>query len=177
MSTPFVHQNNGMKNMTYGDWLKEQRSRLRMSQAEVEKRADLGNRHLSKFENGHYRMPTEDVRLRIHAALGTTDEDLVEVGILRRMQYQGKTWYVPVRDEGRASQDAPPLPGALGLGEVSTALTDAARGITWTPAMLHAIVQQIKMYGEIQAGMGTPDSGESQNAPSSNDDHSGAAAN
>src|SRR5690606_36790199 len=114
----------------------EQRSRLRMSQAEVEKRADLGNRHLSKFENGHYRMPTEDVRLRIHAALGTTDEDLVEVGILRRMQYQGKTWYVPVRDEGQASQDAPPLPGALGLGEVSTALTDAARGITWTPAML-----------------------------------------
>lgn len=152
MSTTIVRENVHMSNITFGTWLKEQRALRRMSQVALEERADLSDKHVSKFETGNYGMPTEDVRLRIHEALGTTEEDLVEAGLLRRMQYQGRVWYVPIRDEGRASQDAPPIPGALPLADVASAFTDAARGMVWTPAMVQAIVQQIKMYGDLQAG-------------------------
>lgn len=153
MSTPYVGHYVHMSSTTYGHWLKEQRKLRRMPQAELEERADLSVNYVSRVENGRLNMPTEEVRQRIHAAFGTTEEDLVEAGLLRRMQYNGRTWYVPIRDEGRAAQDAPPLPGAVGFNEVVTAFTDAARGITWTPQMVNGIVQQIKMYGTIQEGI------------------------
>lgn len=150
MSTPTMNHYIHMSKLSYGHWLKEQRGLRRMSQAEVEERADLAQRHVSKFENGHLSMPTEDVRLRIHAALGTTEEDLVDVGLLRRMEYQGRTWYLPIRDEGRASQDAPPIPGAVAVSDAVSAFAEAAREVVWTPPMVDAIVQQITMYGELQ---------------------------
>lgn len=83
-STVYAHENRDMENTTYGDWLKQQRKLRRLTQAELERRADVGHSHMSKIENGHIVLPEPETRGRIHAVLGTSDDDLVSVGVLER---------------------------------------------------------------------------------------------
>lgn len=150
MSTPNMLQNIRMSKVTYGTWLKEQRAGLRMSQEVLEQRANLSARHVSKYENGKLNIPTDDVRMRIHEALGTSEEDLVDIGLLRRVEYRGNVYYNPIRDEGRASQDAPPIPGTLPLADVVSAFRDAARDYVWTPAMVRGVIGNVHSLGSIQ---------------------------
>lgn len=57
-----------------------------MVQRDVEERASIDHSHYSKLENDRIEMPEEATRKRIHRVFGTSDDDLVELGILVRMK-------------------------------------------------------------------------------------------
>ena len=85
-----------MDRAPFGHWLKAQRRVRKLTQAGLEAAAGLGDNYVSKVERGELRLPGEDVRERIHRALGTTDDDLVRAGILERIDTPGyEPVYVP----------------------------------------------------------------------------------
>src|SRR5690606_30474122 len=94
-SRGLVTDHSPMTNMTFGDWLKEQRAIRRMTQKDLELAADLGPKYVSKLEAGVIKTPRDDVRARIHAALGTSDEDLVTANIFSKVTHEGDTVYLP----------------------------------------------------------------------------------
>ena len=98
-SIPLGVDNVGMSRMRFGHWLKAQRAARRLSQADLEQRAGMGEKYVSRLENGKT-TPGEDVRRRIHGVLGTTEDDLVNAGILTIVQVPGHDpVYVPATDD------------------------------------------------------------------------------
>lgn len=81
-----------MKRTGFGHWLYEKRIARRWSQADLEREAGLSERYASRLE-GKAKAPQDEVRERIHKALGTSDDDLVQAGILERIDTPG---YGPV---------------------------------------------------------------------------------
>jgi transcriptional regulator with XRE-family HTH domain len=75
-----------MKEMRFSDWLKRQRTTRRLTQRDLERAADLSLNYVSRIESGRIQLPDEDTRSKFHAALGTTEDDLVAVGILERIE-------------------------------------------------------------------------------------------
>jgi transcriptional regulator with XRE-family HTH domain len=75
-----------MNTETYGDWLDRQRRRRKLTQQQLGDAVGLKPSYISKIKNGHIKLPDEDTRARIHQALGTTEDDLVAVGILERIE-------------------------------------------------------------------------------------------
>ena len=81
--------------LTYGDWLKEARRARGLTQKRVSEVAGMGVSHVSRIENGGIDLPTKATRDRIHEALGTSDDDLVSAGILKKYtQTDGTVVYV-----------------------------------------------------------------------------------
>lgn len=74
-----------MSTETFGTWLETQRRRRKLTQRTFGEAAGLAPSYVSKIENGHIILPDDETRARIHAALGTSEDDLVAVGILERI--------------------------------------------------------------------------------------------
>lgn len=68
---------------TFGPWLKSARERSRISQERLARITGIDRGHLSKMENDRIDLPRYETRERIHAALGTTEDELVALGIVR----------------------------------------------------------------------------------------------
>ena len=81
-----LHENDGMNEPTFGAWLELQRRRRKLTQRAFGEAAALKPSYISKIENGHIFLPDEETRFRIHAVLGTTEDDLVTAGILERIE-------------------------------------------------------------------------------------------
>ncbi len=89
---------NGMMQTTFGKWLKSERRRRAITQADIEQQAGVSVSHVSKMENGHIGMPEPETRARIHKALGTSEDDLVDLGLLERIESPvpgGEPVYIP----------------------------------------------------------------------------------
>ena len=101
---------------TYGTWLRSMRQRQGWTQAEMAERSGVPTSHLSKLERGTIGLPSPATRARLHAALGTTADDLVRVGILTRIDGEhGRTpVYIPAGDKPA------PLPPVLSEADVLT---------------------------------------------------------
>jgi transcriptional regulator with XRE-family HTH domain len=67
----------------YGIWLVGRRKRWRISQERLAKITGIDRGHISKIESGRIDLPTYETRQRIHAALGTTEDELRALGIVR----------------------------------------------------------------------------------------------
>jgi transcriptional regulator with XRE-family HTH domain len=85
-------------NMTYGQWLKHQRTIRGMTQTALEEAAGLSDKYVSRAENGRVELPDETTRFKIHRVLGTTEDDLVAVGLLTRMDFEGGSVYINSRN-------------------------------------------------------------------------------
>ena len=70
--------------MTYGQWLRDKRRELGLTQRDVETRAGVGDNALSKIETD-LRRPTLETRNEIHRILNTTEAELGELGILEEI--------------------------------------------------------------------------------------------
>lgn len=92
-----------MKSNLFGDWLKRERLARGLTQGDLEDRASLGYAYVSKVERGRTKIPSEEVRQRIHKVLNTTDDDLVREGILVRLDTPGfDPVYIPSSESSRA---------------------------------------------------------------------------
>lgn len=67
---------------TFQSWLRGERIRVGLSQEELSVAAGLGSNYVNKIEKRRVDLPTMETRLKLHKVLGTSDNDLVEAGIL-----------------------------------------------------------------------------------------------
>lgn len=70
---------------TFGEWLKEARARQRpaLRQQDIADAIGVDRSYIVKIETGRIGLPQHETRQRIHAALGTSDDELRERGIIR----------------------------------------------------------------------------------------------
>lgn len=73
-----------MSSHTFGGWLKWQRARRGWPQREVEAKISVDHSQYSKWEN-EQRRPLPETRQKFHDLYGTSDDDLVELGILETL--------------------------------------------------------------------------------------------
>ena len=111
-----------MKTQTFGQWLKAQRRSHAYTQKQVEEAIGVDHSQYSKWENDH-NLATPETRAKFHEFYGTSDDDLVQLGILESyVSLDGVTHYIPAehitngdraaeaahrRLEGRAATSAP----------------------------------------------------------------------
>lgn len=146
VSTPHDSQYRGINTLTYGEWLKRSRRRRNITQETISDRAGIGRSHISAIENGRIGLPEGPTRLRIHAVLGTTEDDLVEVGILEREvdPRTGEAHYEPARRVIEISGEAR-----------GSSLTTADATLTTRPAQVRVIGEPVEAYStsEIPASL------------------------
>lgn len=66
----------------YGAWLVSMRKRRRISQQRLADETGIDRGHLSKIERGTVYLPQHETRQRIHPVLLTTEDELIERGIV-----------------------------------------------------------------------------------------------
>ena len=96
-----------MQRLTFGDWLKGQRTRRGLSQIELEQTAELSEKYVSSTERGRIKLPNGNTRARIHDVLGTSDDDLVAVGLLTKSvipNADGTTRTIYFTPDGRSEE-------------------------------------------------------------------------
>ena len=106
----------GMGNLTFGDWVRGQRMHRGWKQAELARRMEMDAGHISKIEHNRIGMPEEETRVRFHAVFGTTEADLIELGIVptydqwgRRVTASGETATVHLRESRPVYDDVNPF--------------------------------------------------------------------
>lgn len=99
-----------MKMHSFGQWLRWQRARRRWTQRQVEEALNLDHSQYSKWENDRNR-PEPGTRKRFHDLYETTEDDLVELGILRSYSaIDGAIAYEWADSEPSPSPITPPPP-------------------------------------------------------------------
>lgn len=141
-----------MTNLNFGDWLKEQRAIRRMTQTDLEEAASLGPKYVSKLEAGIIKTPRDNVRERIHEALGTSDEDLVIAGIFSKVTHEGDTVYLPRQSQKGLGVVTVQPQTPLTASYVNEELAQAAEAVRWNQALLDAVLSQIRMIESLQKG-------------------------
>lgn len=66
----------------YGKWQIETRKRVGVSQQRLAEMSGIDRGHISKIETGKVELPLRETRDKIHAVLGTSEQELVELGIV-----------------------------------------------------------------------------------------------
>lgn len=152
-----INGDGDMNHPSYGSWLRMQRRLHGLRQADLEEKAGLGYSHVSKIERGVLRMPTEEVRQRIHEVLGTSEEDLVNAGVLTRLKMGGLSVLVAANDVDSTDRtifdpDSPSYHGNIRLDDVVDEFADAARDVSWTRSMLDTVIKQVEMFRRVKKG-------------------------
>lgn len=83
----------------FGEWLAYTRKRRKMTQAAVANATGLNATYISKIERNEIDFPRPGTREKFHMALDTSEEDLVDLGWLERidsMEPGGQPFYVEV---------------------------------------------------------------------------------
>ena len=84
--------------MSFGEWVVMERDKREMSQGDLEAQTGISHSHMSKIENGRVRNPADTTRARFHRVFGTSDDDLVEAGLLtKRPRMGGGFIYEPTK--------------------------------------------------------------------------------
>lgn len=68
--------------MTYGAWLKSRRLKAGLRQTDLAERIGIDPTYITKIETGKIGLPLLETRMRIHAALGSSEQELRELGVL-----------------------------------------------------------------------------------------------
>lgn len=97
-SIPTYQHTTVMSDMTFARWLKARRIERGLTQIELEHDAGLSEKYVSAAERGRVKLPEPETRERIHHALGTTEDQLVEAGLLKRLDFDGGPVYVNPRN-------------------------------------------------------------------------------
>lgn len=86
VSTPVSPDNRDMSTTPspFSKWLIQARRRVGVSQQQLADMTGIDRGHLSKIETGRVSMPLYETRQRIHAALNTSEAELLELGIVQR---------------------------------------------------------------------------------------------
>ncbi len=96
-----------MNDVTFGQWMKAKRRHLGLTQYDLERDSGIARSHLSKIENDGISMPEKATRERLHEVLGTTDDDLVAVGLLTKSvipDRDGTTRTIYFTPDGRSEE-------------------------------------------------------------------------
>jgi transcriptional regulator with XRE-family HTH domain len=76
-----------MKMLTFGEWLQGKRGRKGdpgfVSQNELAKRMGVTRSYIGQLEDPTKPTPTFPTRQKVHAALGSSEQELVDLGIVR----------------------------------------------------------------------------------------------
>lgn len=117
--------------ITYGRWLRGQRQRRipRMTQQQLADAIEVDRSYVVKIETGKISVPTLETRLRIHAVLGTTEDELIAAAIVAPSGYSTgppitRTGTPP---NGTALRLVTPSPLAYALDAIWQNLTDEQR--------------------------------------------------
>lgn len=130
--------------MTYGQWLRDKRREMGLTQKDVESRTGVGENALSKIENDR-RQPTVETRQEIHRVLGTNEYELASLGILEEIGSSGRyDW--PRRSSDPHSDGSVILTRHEAIGQIR----EAAGNMRWTQSMVDSIVQQVRLFKELQ---------------------------
>lgn len=70
------------KPITFAQWLRRERKIKGLTQAELAESAQLGRTYVSALESGRVILPQRRTRLAIHHILGTSDDEMIDLGIL-----------------------------------------------------------------------------------------------
>ena len=99
--------------MTFAQWLRRRRREGGVTQVQLAERAGLGRTYVTALEGGAVTLPTANTRRAIHQVLGTSDEELIALGIMAVDAYTGEE-YAPVsHDETRRTRSAVQEPMTL----------------------------------------------------------------
>lgn len=123
-----------------------------MTQTDLEEAASLGPKYVSKLEAGIIKTPRDNVRERIHEALGTSDEDLVIAGIFSKVTHEGDTVYLPRQSQKGLGVVTVQPQTPLTASYVNEELAQAAEAVRWNQALLDAVLSQIRMIESLQKG-------------------------
>lgn len=72
-----------MRRITFGEWLKTTRKARGLSQERLADAMEIDRSYVVKVETGKVQLPVLDTRARFHKALGTTEDELVALGIVQ----------------------------------------------------------------------------------------------
>jgi transcriptional regulator with XRE-family HTH domain len=69
---------------TYADWLRGKRLALGITQQQLADATGIHRTYIIRMEKpGHIDLPALETRQKVHAALGTTEDELIALGIVR----------------------------------------------------------------------------------------------
>lgn len=140
--------------MSYGQWLRQKRKELRLTQADVEQRAKVGRNSLSKIEND-IRRPAYETRMEIHRVLNTSEQDLFDLGILVRLG-SSNSFDWPRSRNTIASPGDKPITRSDAINQIRFVAAD----MKWTQSMLDTVLQQIRLFRELQRVSSRDDEGQ-----------------
>ena len=141
---------------TFGDWLKFERAARRLSQAAVERAAEISHSHYSKLENNKIPQPQDETRERLHRVFGTTDDDLVTAGVMRTraLRQPGTGREVVIYEYVAAPDGAVGVPIGAGVPSVIAELLDR---IEWTRENIDALMPLLRHIARHDAATPSPD--------------------
>lgn len=79
-----------MEKVTFGDWVRGNRIRTKLSQSALGREIGMDRGHISKIESGHIGLPEEETRARFHRVFGTSEQELIEEGIVPQYDRWGR---------------------------------------------------------------------------------------
>lgn len=86
-----------MKYAHFGEWLAFTRKRRKLTQAQLANASGLNSTYISKIERNEIDFPRDVTRESLHMALGTSEDDLVDLGWLERIdsiEPGGQPYYI-----------------------------------------------------------------------------------
>lgn len=88
VSSNVRHYPEGMKWMSFADWLKRERTAAKLSQGRLAEATGISRPYITRMEKpGGVGLPTPAIREKLHAVFGTSDDQLVEEGVAVRREY------------------------------------------------------------------------------------------
>ena len=87
MSSVVKRDNHAMMTTPFARWLERTREDLGWSKAALAKASGVDRAYIQRLEAGTVAEPGDNVRARLHTALGTSDDDLVDAGLYERREY------------------------------------------------------------------------------------------
>lgn len=134
-----------MNDVTFGKWLKAQRRQHKMVQRDVEAAATLDHSHYSRMENDHIGMPEPETRERIHRVFGSSEDDLVALGLL-------EVEHSPISGEPYYVEKAHITPGDRAAAEARS--IQEASVVYDAPAERHALITHLRAYNLTERQIG-----------------------
>lgn len=137
--------------MEFSKWLRTQRIRNGLTQMELQQKTDLGDKYISHLETGRVPRPQEETRKKIHRALGTSDEDLAQAGILERIDTGSGyiyIWPIDSTPAPRPMRNEEPME----LSQVMSEIECRAKETEITRSMLESILLEIERLAKLRQG-------------------------
>lgn len=92
---------------TYAEWLKARRLGAGLTQQQLADATGIHRTYIIRMEKvGHIDLPELETRQKVHAALGTTEEELIALGIVRPgVRVPLQTIILPPREPAQSEDD------------------------------------------------------------------------